>query len=96
MKQQETGSQGLMFYSVKIHFCVLTQRSDVLCVFPSSVHSVAEVELQSQGSCTFNHVLLIMSAVGTGLKVCVSESNYMLKMTHEAVCFGYLLSPLLV
>lgn len=95
MKQQETSSQGLMFYSVKMHFCVLTQRSGVLCVFPSSVHSVAEVELQSQGSCTFNHVLLIMSAVGTGLRY-VSESNYMLKMPHEAVCFGYLLSPLLV
>lgn len=95
MKQQETGSQGLMFYSVKMHFCVLTQRSGVLCVFPSSVHSVAEVELQSQGSCTFNHVFLIMSAVGTGLPY-VSESNDMLKMTHETVCFGYLLSPLLV
>lgn len=87
MKQQDTGSQGLIFYSVKLHFSVLTQRSGVLHVFPSSVCPVAEIELESQSNHTFNHVLLIMSVVGMGL-LYVSENYYMLKMTHEQSAFA--------
>lgn len=79
MKQQEAGSQGLIFYSVKTYFCVLTQRSGVLCVFPSSESSVAEIELESHTSHTFTHVLLILSVVGTGL-LYMSENN-MLKIS---------------
>ncbi|NXF48393.1 MPDZ protein, partial [Oceanites oceanicus] len=37
MKQQEAGLQRLIFYSVKTHLGVLTQRSGVLCAFPSPV-----------------------------------------------------------
>lgn len=77
MKQQEAGSQGLIFYSVKTYFCVLTQRSGVLCVFPSSESSVAEIELESHTSHIFTHVLL--SVVGTGL-LYMSENN-MLKIS---------------
>lgn len=76
-------------------FYVLTQRSGVLCVFPSSASSVAEVELESQSSHIFNHGLLIVSFIRTGL-LYVTENNYMLKISHEAGCFGYLLNPLLV
>lgn len=94
MKQQETSSQGLISFYVKMHFCGLTQRSSVLCVFPSSASSVAEAELESQSSHIFTHVLLITAVIGTGL-LYVSKNNCVLKMSHEPVCFGYLLNPLL-
>lgn len=57
MKQQETGSQHLIFYSVKMHLGVLTQRSGVLCAFPSPLCYVAEVQLESERNHTCKHVL---------------------------------------
>lgn len=87
MRQQETGSQHLIFYSVKMHLGVLTQRAGVLCVIPSPVCCVAEVRLESESNHTCKHVLL--SAL-----LYVSENNYVSKMSHKAVCFCYMLSPL--
>ena len=71
MKQQEPGSQHLIFYSVKIHLGVLTQRLGVLCVFPSPVCCVAEVQLESESNHICEHVLL--SAVRSLTTVCVSK-----------------------
>ncbi|KAF2983068.1 hypothetical protein EK904_011729 [Melospiza melodia maxima] len=85
MKQQETGSQGLTFYSVKMPFCALTQRSGVLCVFPSSASSIAEVELESQSSHTFNHGLLIVSFVGTGLLYLTSTEEAAAKIKWQRI-----------